>query len=106
MPYIAQSKRDVINPGVDQIVDAFRQLSADDADTNNFEGNLNYAITAILVKAYGLKSYRDINDVVGALECCKLEFYRRSAAKLEDQKSYDNGDVYDEPTATELLKLL
>jgi hypothetical protein len=103
MTYIVQSKRDVINPAVDQVVQAFRELESDD-DKNNFEGNLNYAITAILVKAYGLKSYREINDVVGALECCKLEFYRRAAAPYEDQKSFDNGDVYNAPDAETLLK--
>jgi len=105
VPYIAQEKRDVINPGVDQVIQAFRQLESDDAD-NNFEGNLNYAITTLLVKAYGLKSYRDVNDVVGALECCKLEFYRRAAAPYEDQKSFDNGDVYNAPDAETLLKQL
>lgn len=105
MPYISQAKRDVINPGVNQVVQAFRELESDD-ENNNFEGNLNYAITAILVRAYGLKSYREINDVVGALECCKLEFYRRSAAPYEDQKSFDNGDVYNAPDAETLLKEL
>lgn len=103
MPYIVQSKRDIINPGVDQIVDSLRQLASDD-ESNNFEGNLNYAITAILVKAYGLKSYREINDVVGALECCKLEFYRRAAAPYESQKSHDNGDVYSTPNVETLLR--
>lgn len=105
MPYIVQEKRDVINPAIDQVVQSFRELEADDPD-NNFEGNLNYAITAMIVKAYGLKSYRDVNDVVGALECCKLEFYRRAAAPYEDQKSFDNGDVYNAPSAETLLKQL
>lgn len=59
-------------------------------------GELNYVIT-LLVKDYvelkGL-SYTVLNDVVGALEACKLEFYRREVAKYEDRKIAENGDVY------------
>lgn len=33
-------------------------------------------------------------DALGALECCKLEFYRRVAAPYEDSKIISNGDVY------------
>jgi hypothetical protein len=39
-------------------------------------------------------SYQTINDIVGALESCKLEFYRRIAAPLENHKISENGDVY------------
>lgn len=93
MPYIVQEKRAVLDSAIIDLVDGFRQLESDDPD-NNFEGNVNYAITKMLILAYGKTSYRDINDVIGALECCKLEFYRRRAAGYEDQKSHDNGDVY------------
>lgn len=93
MPYIVQEKRSVIDPAIAKLVDAFRQLESDDPN-NNFEGNLNYAITAILIKAYGTATYRNVNDVLGALEGAKLEFYRRYAAPYEDQKAFENGDVY------------
>lgn len=93
MPYIVQDKRNIIDPAIDKLLDAFRQIESDDPD-NNFEGTVNYAITSLLVRAYTKTSYRDINDVIGALECCKLEFYRRCAAAYEDQKAFDNGDVY------------
>lgn len=33
-------------------------------------------------------------DVLGALECCKLEFYRRVAVPYEDRKITLNGDCY------------
>jgi hypothetical protein len=59
-------------------------------------GELNYAIT-ILCKDYlaaaGL-SYQHINDVLGALEGAKQEFYRRVAVPYEDGKIAENGDVY------------
>ena len=58
-------------------------------------GDLNYIITMIC-KFY-IKSnkerYQSYNDIVGALECCKLELYRRGAAPYEDIKIKENGDV-------------
>jgi hypothetical protein len=38
--------------------------------------------------------YRRINEVMGALECAKQEFYRRVAVPYEDKKIKENGDVY------------
>lgn len=34
------------------------------------------------------------SEIIGALECCKLELYRRIAAPYEDIKIGENGDVY------------
>lgn len=59
-------------------------------------GELNYRITAVIkeyIDQQG-KSYRNFNDVLGALEGAKLEFYRRVVAPYEDQKIKENGDVY------------
>lgn len=58
-------------------------------------GELNFQLTA-LVDGYlaGNLDYQAINDVVGALECAKLEVYRRIAAPYEDLKIELNGDVY------------
>lgn len=95
MPYISVEKRAVLDPGIIEVVDGLRQLECDDPD-NNFEGNINYIITKLLVLAYGKTSYRDINDQIGALECAKLELYRRKSW-YEDQKARDNGDVYPSP---------
>lgn len=59
-------------------------------------GELNYAITRLILRYMGKKgkNYRNINDVIGALESCKIEFYRRYVADYEDQKRDDNGEVY------------
>jgi hypothetical protein len=59
-------------------------------------GELNYRITLLCLDWLGVhgKSYKNINAVVGALECAKLEFYRRLAAVYEDTKIQQNGDVY------------
>jgi len=60
-------------------------------------GELNYALTkmcqAYLLSHQDLK-YQTLNDIVGALECCKLEFYRRIVADYEEEKMEENGDVY------------
>lgn len=59
-------------------------------------GDLNYCITSIcnnFLKAEG-KSYATVNDIIGVLECAKMEFYRRVAAPYEDIKLTENGDVY------------
>jgi len=58
-------------------------------------GELNFIITTFIRDYYLAKpSYQSINDIVGALEGAKLEFYRRVAAPYEDLKMKENGDVY------------
>lgn len=57
-------------------------------------GELNYIFTKI-INAYmqSGESYQNYNDVVGALEGCKLELYRIKIAPYEDKKRVENGDV-------------
>lgn len=60
-------------------------------------GDLNYNITQIImtyVELHQELSYRVINDVIGAMEGAKLEFYRRIVVPYEDNKRMLNGDVY------------
>ncbi len=59
-------------------------------------GELNYIFTSVAneyLERMG-KNYSHYNDVIGALECCKLEMYRRAIAPYEDTKIAENGDVY------------
>lgn len=59
-------------------------------------GELNFKITTV-VDQYLVdkgKNYQNINEVIGVLECAKLELYRRIAAPYEDSKCALNGDVY------------
>lgn len=69
-------------------------LSISNADIQT-AGEFNYVIT-MLAKSYinrlG-KNYQHYNDIIGALEGCKLELYRRSIAPYEDVKIEENGDV-------------
>lgn len=59
-------------------------------------GELNYCLTKFIWSYYNDNEpcYQTINDILGALEGAKLEFYRRVAAPYEDQKIEENGDVY------------
>ena len=59
------------------------------------EGELNYFITSILnvyLKQKGEK-YATYNDIIGVLECAKLEYYRRKVSVYENKKIESNGDV-------------
>jgi hypothetical protein len=89
MPYIQQSDRDKFNL---QSVEGQPVIPLEKIETC---GELNYIITLIChnyIKRKGLR-YQNINDVMGALEGAKTEFYRRVAAPYEDQKIIENGDV-------------
>lgn len=80
MPYIKESARKQIN--------AYRAPRT--------AGELNYEITQACL-AYIEKSgvsYVALNEVIGVLECAKLEMYRRMCAPYEDKKIAENGDVY------------
>jgi hypothetical protein len=61
-------------------------------------GELNYYITQLCqeyVNHQGGVTYTNINNVIGALECAKAEYYRRIATPYEDAKMKKNGDVYE-----------
>ncbi|MCF6228536.1 MAG: hypothetical protein L3J82_07755 [Planctomycetes bacterium] len=87
MPYIKQEQREQL----DSYIDSLLKVLPDE----QFAGNMNYIITRL---ADGMlqrqKNYACINEVIGALECAKLELYRRVAGPYEDLKITENGDVY------------
>ncbi len=66
-------------------------------------GELNYAVSrlvdAYLVEKGGIR-YAHLNEVIGVLECAKLELYRRLAAPYEDEKLASTGDVYEADKVT------
>ncbi len=82
MPYIDQAARERIDKGE-------RPQNA---------GELNYTISKI-IDAYVIDKggirYSHLNEAIGALECAKLEIYRRLAAPYEDLKIEQSGDVFE-----------
>ncbi len=100
MPYIKPEKRAELSFLTIQMKKIMPAVST--------PGDLNYLITELCL-AYTAANkkgdsyspnYALINEVIGAMECAKLEFYRRLAAPYEDVKIAENGDVY--PTRNEL----
>ena len=76
-------------------IDKSLAKAIDEGDMPRTPGELNYAITKLVLDYLPANpSYADYNSVVGVLESAKLEFYRRACAPYENQKAFDNGDVY------------
>lgn len=86
MPYVAEESRDEITPLL-PTVSAVGAMSV---------GELNYFITSVLDRyiTHNHLTYSTINELVGVLECVKLELYRRVAAPYEEHKQSRHGDVY------------
>jgi hypothetical protein len=88
MPYITKKRREMLRAD-EQFAPSAKPETP---------GELNYAITMLLIE-YWTRSplpgnYTRINDIVGAIECAKLEFQRRVVCAYEDTKILENGDVY------------
>lgn len=60
------------------------------------EGELNYVLTRVILKYLENQGrrYATMNDIIGALGACGLEFYRRVVVDYEQEKIEENGDVY------------
>lgn len=89
MPYIKTEAREFYyNHGLRELISAV-------ASEGVTAGDLNYIFTCLAI-SYANKdfNYQRINDVMGALDGAKAEFYRRKAAPYEDKKAVLNGDVY------------
>jgi hypothetical protein len=90
MPYIPQERRDKIED----------ELTSEEQGGLNWApqtaGDLNFVVTCFIdnfIAERGVR-YANINEMIGALECCKLELYRIVAAPYEDEKLQENGSVY------------
>ena len=84
MPYIGQNDRA-------QFDAAIGELGTFVSDP----GELNYVLTSVCLEYVYRKGerYATFNDIIGALEGAKLEFYRRAVAPYEDTKIESNGDL-------------
>jgi len=85
MPYIKQEDRNRLHT---------REMLELSAEIKT-PGELNYVITK-LCHFYAVnkgESYATYNEVIGVLECAKLEYYRRPVAIYEDKKILENGDI-------------
>ena len=85
MPYITPEEREWLDKHVDQNAPI------------KTAGQLNYVISKLvhnyIQNRHGVLNYVKINEVIGVLECAKLELYRTVAAPYEDKKREENGKV-------------
>ena len=98
MPYIKKEYRKLIDPEIDALIAKLNHEAWADEDFGNIQktGVLNYIITKIALGIGFSSRYGNMNDIIGAMECCKLELYRRFAIPYENKKILENGDVVDE----------
>jgi len=84
MPYVREVERNKINKCLEEMFPSVQHC-----------GQLNYTISKLChlwLQGTGVK-YARINEVIGVLECAKLELYRMIATKYEDKKRFENGSV-------------
>ena len=87
MPYINQTQRNDLHA---DLMDTGTDFTIENA------GELNYLVSELInnyLNTAGL-NYANLNEMIGALECCKLELYRMIGALYEDAKALENGSVY------------
>ena len=86
MPYVRQLEREAVDKLINHLITII-----------GHNGQLNYVISRLchgFIECRGVK-YTRINEVIGVLECAKLELYRQIAAPYEDVKKNENGSVSD-----------
>lgn len=90
MPYITKELRTL------ELDNAISQVINEVYDENLNPGIVNYAISTLLGKLLYQQgvSYKNINQLIGVLECVKLELYRRIATPYENKMIEKNGDVF------------
>jgi hypothetical protein len=90
MPYIKTEERKQFDLAIEELVDAL----TDHGFSKLKPGDLNYVVSKIIWGEFDKNpSYTFGNELIGALECIKQEFYRRRLAILEDKKILENGDI-------------
>jgi hypothetical protein len=90
MPYIDKEARDKFEEDLNHLSQNIHTM-----------GEMNYCVTMLISnfvedinKVEGKVGYHHYNQLIGVLECAKLELYRRLVTPYEDIKIADNGDVY------------
>jgi len=111
MPYIKQEDRKRLDPMIELLCREFGVKEFKNDGTwpspkveylKNYEipsGDINYVISSIFWKILDMnKKYKTANDLIGVLECIKMELYRRKISNYEDEKIGENGDINHEKT--------
>jgi len=92
MPYIKQEFRDMLYPELDAMAKKINEINQKHPNQTK-DGLLNFTLTEILNQVYPNARYHDYNEIIGFLECCKMEYYRKKISPYEDMKESENGSV-------------
>ena len=92
MPYVTQNIRDELYQEIDALAQKIAKIHAENPKQSR-DGLLNFSLTEILNQVFPDARYTDYNEIIGFLECCKLEYYRKKAGPYEDVKEQENGPV-------------
>lgn len=87
MPYLTEFDRSRADDGLHE---CGLDLVPDSA------GEVNFIVSTLIanyLKVHGCR-YAVLNEMIGALECAKLELYRKIGGPYEDVKESENGPVY------------
>lgn len=90
MPYIVEKDRLHFH----KLLEEFDRVSKSKDIT---AGDMNYLISSMFYRfsnGCNKVSYSKYNEIIGILECAKMEFYRRIITSYEDEKIASNGDVF------------
>lgn len=72
-----------------------RRVSIDAGDWPRNVGELTYKLARCVDSYIGPSPFfQDIGEAIAALECLKLELYRRVVAPYEDDRREENGDAF------------
>jgi hypothetical protein len=84
MPYIKKDDRTKLNNRISEI-----------SELINGDGELNYAVSLLLHKQLVKRGicYQNMNNLMGSIDCAKMEFYRTVIVPYEDKKRNENGSV-------------
>lgn len=105
MPYVTSERREELNQLYMNLLKDTSMLSP---------GDLNYIISNLLNRYANSKekfNYAVCNELIGVLECAKLELYTRLITPYEETKMKENGALYNvtqkepkEPKETKEIK--
>lgn len=93
MPYIKTEDRLKFNTRINEI-----------SNLITCDGDLNYVISLLLHKQLEKRGicYQNMNNLMGSIDCAKMEFFRTVIAPYEDKKRNENGSVSEFDNAIEL----
>jgi len=88
MPYISKFQRVKLDAYIRHLI-----RSVQESKKEKRGGDLNYIISQLLSGSMEELKYHEIQEVIGVLECAKLELYRRLGSVREDEAIESNGDI-------------